>query len=301
MVLLLLSIAWTFQSYGEEISEPGVAVFVSRDIRPYIAAAEGVSEVLSDYADIDAFSLEKTTGKSRDLLLEKVAKDEYALFIAIGPEAVKLISEKIAAGGAAWLYSMILNPPDVSAAAAGACGVPLDIPTWKQLDLIGLGLPSVKRLGLLYDPRYNADFFTDAAVQGGVRDLDVVPLPISSKKDIPAVLKQHWEKIDALWLIPDQTVISESIVQYIIKEALFRDIPVIGYNRFFYESGAALAFVFDYMEIGRQTGKMAADVLNGAPCEKALPVFRAWQNLRVINKLGLSVPEKRTPPIEVGP
>jgi hypothetical protein len=46
---------------------------------------------------------------------------------------------------------------------------------------------------------------------------------------------------------------------------------------------------------------MAADVLDGNACEKAFPVFRVWQNLRVINKLGLSVPETGTPPVEAGP
>lgn len=39
--------------------------------------------------------------------------------------------------------------------------------------------------------------------------------------------------MDALWLIPDRTVISESIVKYVIKEAFLRKVPVIGYNRFF--------------------------------------------------------------------
>jgi putative ABC transport system substrate-binding protein len=140
-----------------------------------------------------------------------------------------------------------------------------------------------------------------AVTEAPFRDLKIVPLKVSSKKDIPVVLKQNWENIDALWLIPDQTVISESIVQYIIKDALFKKTPVIGYNRFFYESGAAVAFVFDYEELGRQTGRMAVSVLMGKACEKEPPVFHVWLNLRVIDKLGLDVSEKKFPPIEVGP
>jgi putative ABC transport system substrate-binding protein len=167
--------------------------------------------------------------------------------------------------------------------------------------MIARGLPAVKRLGLLYDPRYNADFFEKALTEAASSNLKIVPLKVSSKKDIPDVLKQNWGNMDALWLIPDQTVISESIVQYIIKEALFSKIPVIGYNRFFYESGAALAFVFDYEELGRQTGRLAVSALAGKPCEKEAPVFRVWQNLRVLNKLGIRVPENKTPPIEAGP
>lgn len=303
LVLLSLLLSWAVDSHTAYGGEPRVAVLVSRDIRPYIAAGEGIRAVLFEKADasVELFSLEKITGKRREILIKRLEKGDFSLFIPIGPEAVRLVSKIITPKSTPWLYSMILNPPDVSAAAASACGVPLDIPAWKQLEMVRRGLPTVKRLGLLYDPRFNADFFANAAAQAGLSKLDIVSMSVSSKKEIPAVLKRYGEKIDALWLIPDQTVISESIVQYIIKEALFRDTPVIGYNRFFYESGAALAFVFDYTEIGKQTGRMAVDVLNGGSCEKASPVFQVWQNLRVINKLGLRVPEDRTPPIEAGP
>ena len=112
---------------------------------------------------------------------------------------------------------------------------------------------------------------------------------------------QHWKEIDVLWLIPDRTVISESIVQHIIKEALFNRVPVIGYNRFFYESGAAFSFVFDYIELGKQTAKLAIDMLSGKACQKNNPVFHAWLNPRVISRLGIEVPEKRPTTVKEGP
>ena len=304
LLVVLCSVSLgTADLHGADIRAPKVAVFVSRDIRPYIEAVEGMSLVLAKSANVkvEVFSLEKFKGKSRGLLIESLTKEKFALFVAVGPEAVSFASEEAALGKTAWLYSMVLNPPKVSGYTETACGVPLDITAQKQLEMIAQGLTAVKRLGLLYDPRYNADFFVKASTEATSLNLKIVPLKVSSKKDIPAVLKQNWGNIDALWLIPDQTVISESIVQYIIKEALFRKTPVIGYNRFFYESGAALAFVFNYEELGRQVGRLAANVLIGKACEKELPVFRVWQNLRVINKLGISVPEKKAPPIEEGP
>jgi len=264
---------------------------------------EGMSVVLSETASakVQVFSLEEFKGKSQDVLMQSLTGEKIDLFVAVGPEAVRFTRETPVLEKTAWLYSMILNPPTVSGQAETACGVPLDIPSKRQLEMIAQGLTAVKRLGLLYDPRNNSEFFMKAAAEALSHDLKIVPLKVSSKKDIPVVLKQNWENIDALWLIPDQTVISESIVAYIIKDALFKKIPVIGYNRFFYESGAALAFVFDYEELGRQTGRLAANMLRGKACEKETPVFHVWLNLRVIDKLGITVPEKRSPSIEVGP
>jgi putative tryptophan/tyrosine transport system substrate-binding protein len=289
--------------HGAEIREPRVAILVSQSIRPYIEAVEGMSVVLAESArtKVQVYSLEKFKGKSQDVLIQKLSGEKFDLFVAVGPEAVRFAREEPVLGKTAWLYSMILNPPRGSGQAETACGVPLDIPAQRQLEVIDQGFRTIKRLGLLYDPRYNSEFFMKAATEAPSLDLKIVPLKVSSKKDIPVVLKQNWENIDALWLIPDQTVISESIVQYIIKEALFKKIPVIGYNRFFYESGAALAFVFDYEELGRQTGRLAANMLMGKACEKEAPVFHAWLNLRVIDKLGITVPEKKSPSIEVGP
>jgi putative tryptophan/tyrosine transport system substrate-binding protein len=288
---------------GAEIRSPKVAVLVSSNIRPYIEAVEGMSVVLAEGANakVQVFSLEKFKGKSRDVLKQSLAGESFDLFVAVGPEAVRLASEEPVLEKMTWLYSMVLNPPKVFGQAETACGVPLDIPAQRQLEMIAQGLTSVKRLGLLYDPRYNSEFLTKAATEAPSLDLKIVPLKVSSKRDIPVVLKQQWDNIDALWLIPDQTVISESIVQYIIKDALFKKIPVIGYNRFFYESGAALAFVFDYEELGRQTGRLATTMLMGKPCEQEPPVFRGWLNLRVIDKLGMAVPEKKSQYIEVGP
>jgi putative tryptophan/tyrosine transport system substrate-binding protein len=288
---------------GEEIRAPKVAIVVSQNIRPYIEGVEGMSVVLSESANVKVqmFSLEKFKGKSRDVLVQNLSGEKFDLFVAVGPEALRFVREEPLLEKTNWLYSMVLNPPRVTGQTETACGVPLDIPAQRQLEMIDQGFRAVKRLGLLYDPRYNSEFFLKAATEAPSHDLKIVPLKVSSKKDIPVVLKQNWENIDALWLIPDQTVISESIVQYIIKEALFKKIPVVGYNRYFYESGAALAFVFDYDELGRQTGRLAASVLMGKACEKETPVFHTWLNLRVIDKLGIGVPEKKSPSIEAGP
>ena len=289
--------------HGEESGAPKAAVLVSRNIRPYIEAVEGMNSVLSEAvnAKIQVFRLEKFKDKMRAVLIRRLVEEKFDLFVAVGPEAAGFAWEETGSERAVRLYSMVLNPQKVSGRTETACGIPLNIPAQRQLNMIALGLPAIERIGLLYDPRYNSEFFRKAAAEASFLGLKIVPLQVLSKKDIPVILKQHWKDMDALWLIPDQTVISESIIQYIIREALFENTPVIGYNRFFYESGAALAFVFDYEEIGRQTGRLAVNMLNGKACGREVPVFHVWLNLRVIDKLGISVPEEKSLPMEAGP
>jgi putative ABC transport system substrate-binding protein len=87
----------------------------------------------------------------------------------------------------------------------------------------------------------------------------------------------------------------------LIKKALSGGVAVIGYNRFFYRSGAALSFILDYEQIGEQAAGLSFQILSGKECESVTPAFRTWLNLRVINSLGLNVSVDAALAIEEGP
>ena len=296
---------WAGFAYAVDNRAEKVAVLVSRNIRPYAEAVEGLGAVFAESPgrELEIFYLDKFRGKDRVALSGELAKGEFRLFISVGPEAARFIWTDEALKSSTKLYSVVLNPEKVLGTTSPTCGISLNIPVQEQIEIIERGLPGVWRVGLLYDPRYNSDFFEDATVRASSSGIKIVPLEVSSKKEIPGVLKDHWVDIDALWLIPDRTVISESIIKYTIKESLFKAVPVIGYNRFFYESGAALAFVFDYEELGKQCAIKALSLLSGEMCGKTgpCPCFHAWINTRVMKKLGIKIVENYMSPIEVGP
>jgi len=107
--------------------------------------------------------------------------------------------------------------------------------------------------------------------------------------------------VDTIWLIPDQTVISETIIEFIMKTSLIHRTPVVGYNRFFYTSGASLSFVFNYYQLGRQSGKQAVRLLHGKSCTQQVPEFEIWLNQRVYRQLGLPLPQKLPPEFKAQP
>ena len=304
-LFIILSVILFFNGIAEPADKrtPKVAIVISQSIRPYLIAAEGLREDLArdTGATIQEFDLERFKGKSRTLLSVDLKKGGFDLFIAIGPSATRFLWEHLPSMDVHKLYSMVLNPEAILTPDQSYCGVTLRIPLITQLKCIILGLPSVKRLGILYDPLYNSELITKATGLIGETGIDIIPLGISSRREIPLALKQGWQFLDALLLIPDRTVISESIVQYIIKQAILHKMPVIGYNRFFYESGAALAFILDYKEIGRQTSRVAAQMLKGGACKNEPPLFHAWVNTRVIQKLGIEGIKRYQSPLKVGP
>jgi putative tryptophan/tyrosine transport system substrate-binding protein len=303
LIVLCLMPCESSPAYGKEALPVKVAIVISKNIKPYLEAVEGFQAGLTDNADVSIrlFNLEDLADVGPAEAFGEEDEKEFALFAAVGPEAAQYIWTRIGGKAAPNIYCMVLNPEKVVGEEEKACGISLNIPVQAQMEMISRGLPFVRRLGILHDPEHNTGFLHDAAEAAPSLNLTVVPIDVSSKKDIPLALEGQWKHLDALWLIPDRTVISESIVTYLIKEAFFKKVPVIGYNRFFYETGAALAFVFDYRELGRQCAHEALRMLSGEDCRETPPRFRVWVNEKMMEKLGRRPPNAYLPPLQPGP
>ena len=263
LLILIMSIGALCTSFSShcraEESGPDsyqIIIFVSKNIRPYIQAVDGLRANLGDSidADVEIIMLDRYAEKARaDLADRFYGNTDVDLVAAIGPEATAFVWENFEGEAFSKIYSIILNPEKVIATIETASGISLNISPADQLNAIRKGLSSVRRIGIFYDPVYNNDFYKKAAGAAFEIDVELVPMKVSSRKDIPFLLEECWDSIDCVWLIPDRTVISESIAQHIIKQAVLKKVPVVGYNQFFYDSGAAMAFVFDYKDLGRQS------------------------------------------------
>lgn len=314
-----------------------IGVFASRNIRPYVEAVDGLRDRLGQRMDVrvDVHFLDQYGDKTLESLAEQVSREAPPdLAAAVGPEAAVFVWDALAETRIPKVYSLVLNPetiislpapgispqslvpegfladlPAVAASPPPMAGISLKIPPAEQLRAIHQGLPEARRIGIFFDPAHNQEFYDQAsAAVSELRDaededvnISLVPMTVTSRKDIPFYLSECWDAVDCIWLIADRTVISESIAQHIIKEALLKKIPVVGFNRFFYDSGAAMAFVFDYQILGAQAGDLVADVLENGASGSRDPVFSVWLNKTVLRKLGLPVPEGLAPPMEVGP
>jgi ABC-type uncharacterized transport system substrate-binding protein len=277
--------------HGEETRVQKVAVLVSLNIRPYLEAVEGLKERLSEQnaAVIEVFNMENYTGNTQNILSKNLRDEKFDLCIAVGPEAARFIWTGDLASQVLKIYTMVLNPDEIVELTEPVCGVSLDIPGKIMMQIFSKVLPSLTRIGLLYDPKNNSEFARQAVLEAAVMDLEIIPLEVSLRKQIPDVLKKKWGGVDGLWLIPDQTIITESLVRYIIKEAISNGVAVFGYNRFFYKNGAALSYILDYREIGKKTAQLSLAMLSGGLCKKQTPVFKIWYNPRILNRMGIEL------------
>jgi putative ABC transport system substrate-binding protein len=281
-----------------------MAVLVSLKIRPYLQALEGIQERARDegLTEVDVTYLDDDDSDDHTRLADKLGSDPFDVYLAVGPEATKFIWDTFPSPGIAKVYCMVLNPDNLIATESEGppCGVSLNIPVQDQLEAFKRHLPSLKRIGLIYNPDDNADVAREAEMAASLQGIGIVHLKVASRADILPVLQQNWGRIEALWMIPDRTVISESLILYLIKEAISNNVIVLGYNRFFTQSGAALALARNYKTIGRQAAALAKTAIDNRKCPAVIPGYDVLVNEAVLETLGIAFSVQDRPDAEGG-
>jgi putative ABC transport system substrate-binding protein len=263
-----------------------VGILISQEIRPFIQMVEGLEAHLTLPA-CRIFLDEKETPYSQDPRFEVLEPDRFAAIVAVGPRALSFLIER------KWsppiLYGMVLNPDRFAVEGEPLCGVSLNLDPLNQFYLIHATFPEVKRVGVLYDPANNQEWFDSARASAESSQISLIPLVVSDRSDLTSVLRDRRMDVDALLFIPDSTVISRAIIQHLIKEAVLLGIPAVGYNRFFNESGAALSFIVNYRNVGERVAALVKAVTKGEPCKSSGPSFKAVLHRGVVRTIGLKL------------
>jgi putative ABC transport system substrate-binding protein len=268
-------------------AENRVGVFIAQEIKPFMAMVEGLEAHLE--VPVSRILLDKK-GESYVPRQSHMGPEKFAVLVAVGPGALTyLLSGRF---GPPVVYGMVLNPDNLVPEEVPRCGVSLNLSPSQQTSIIGETLPEITRVGVLFDPANNQAWFDSARIVGRAQGIALVPLAVSDRAEIANLFKDGPPDVDAILFIPDRTVISKAIIQFVIKEAILSRTPTIGYNRFFYESGAACSFVIDYRAVGEQVAGQVKAILGGRLCASTGPPFKVLLNTNVVRTLGLRI---RTP------
>jgi putative ABC transport system substrate-binding protein len=194
----------------------------------------------------------------------------FDVLVAVGPEALQYLCSLHTERPV--VYGMVYNPDKVLVgySLTPLCGVSLNIPAQIQLSTILRFLPSVKRLGVFFNPENNQTWFNSAQNSAGKLGFELVPLQINQQGGRLEIVGD-FTGLNALLFIPDQSIISKAVIQYVIKQGVLHKIPVIGYNQFFYDSGAALGFLVNYRGVGEQVADQVESLLADNKCEGEVP------------------------------
>lgn len=190
---------------------------------------------------------------------------------------------------------MVLDPERYALRAPNVTGLSLKVPLHRQFQTIRTLLPAAKRVGVLYDPDRSGDLVDEARRPASRLGIELVERQVRDAKDVPAALRSMLTTIDALWLVPDSTVLTDDSFRFILNTTLDTNVPVIAFSSEFVRNGALAALSIHPDDIGRQAGELVKRLLSGGrPQHGAATVppdrVRLAVNLKTAKYLGVLLP-----------
>lgn len=169
-------------------------------------------------------------------------------------------------------------------------------PIGMQIDLLTELNINAKTIGFLYNTsEKNSEVqLTSLEAEADKRGIKIISIGITSVTEIEPSLDILLQQIDVLYT-PTDNIIATSI-QLIAEKALAKNIPVLAAEPELVKAGALITFGVDYFDLGKQTGLMAAKVLNGEDISK-MPIEISTNpqvviNIKTAKQLGIEISEE---------
>ncbi len=269
-----------------------IAILKSSNIGAYDQAIEGFKATgPSDaiYAEYDVMG-DIEHGKK---LARKIRASDASLVLAVGLKAA--LAAKIEIVDVPIVYMMILDPSKHKLDSPNMTGTLMEIPPERQFKTLRAFLPNVHQLGILANPRNNIGAIKEAGQQASAFAFNIKEFPVESEKEVPPRLRELLSTTDALFLVPDSTVLTDESIGFILESSLARRVPVISFSPEFTRLGALLSLSVSYGEVGRETGKLARRILQRDVTLPAKPMpierLKISVNLKTARFLGVVFPK----------
>lgn len=234
---------------------------------------------------------------------DSFAADKVDMICAIATPSAQSAYNAAMDAGIPVIYTAVTDP--VAAELADKDGKPVGeitgtsdkLPVEEQLKMIRAMLPDAKKIGIMYTTSEANSVSTIAEYKElvGKYDFELVEKGISTTADVSLAADDLLGKVDCITNLTDNTVVAS--LPTILEKANAKKIPIFGSEIEQVKIGCLAAEGIDYIALGEQTGKMAAQVLKGEKKASEMnfelitkPGF--YVNNKVAENLGVTVPEE---------
>lgn len=215
------------------------------------------------------------------------ALKESSLVLAIGTKAAQVAKRSTRAPV---IFCAVANPVESGLVASfessggNIAGVVLDPDPKDVFASLKELLPSVGKIGVLYDPKKSATAVERARRAASELKIELVTRAVDDAEKLPDALGELGA-VDAIWTPIDGTVVNGRTARFLIHTSMRKRVPLIGFSEAMVRAGAMLGFSSDIAESGRQAAEIAKRVLKGDIRAPALPVAYPRRPLLMVNEI----------------
>lgn len=238
-------------------------------------------------ADITYKNSQGDTGVA-GVIAQKFVSDKSDLIFGIATvsaQAAKQSTDKIPV-----LFSAVTDPVNsqlvktMDKVGGNVTGTTDATPMEKQLELFKKINPEIKRIGIIYNTsESNSEIQVANAKEIGAKlGLEIRAVGVNNINDIPQAVNSLVSKVDGFYTITDNIV--ASAINLISMAANERGLVTVGAEEAHVKGGILLTDGLSYYELGRQTGRMAKEILVDGKKPEDMPVETLANTTKVVNE-----------------
>lgn len=219
-----------------------------------------------------------------------------AVYVALGSEATQLL---VASGTPAPVLSALIPRRSFDhivrslgkTVSARLSAIYLDQPLARQLALVRLALPQVRRLGVLWGDE-SADQVAGLRSLAAANGLELQETRVTQADDLPLALAQVLGGSDVLLALADPAIYNGNTLQNILMSSFRARVPLVAFSPAYVRAGAVLALYTTPLQAGQQAAELVLGILRGKPLPDRVVepnIFEVGVNAHVARVLDLTL------------
>lgn len=285
MLFFSLSVCAILIVASIESQAAGIAVISHANIKPYQLAIAGFREQVN--APVNEYDLGRSD-EQRDVVAAAIRQQHPVLIFALGQSALNFTRSM--QFNVPVLFVFVLHPRKHQSSHQEFC-ITMSIAPEQQFNMLLNFTSNMKRVGVVYDPQKSDGIIQQAKTSAKALGIHLIAIPVSHQKEAASAIAKMMPNIDAMWMIPDTTVLTSTTFKQMIRLSLRYDVALIGLAPKYVRAGSLFALSFDSRAIGLQAGDMVKKILKGQKVRKqASPrVVKFSLNQQTADRLGLHI------------
>lgn len=221
-------------------------------------------------------------------IAQKFAKDKVDLIYAIATPAAQ--SAKQATADIPIVFSAVTDPvkaeivQDWKDVGGNVTGTSDKAPVETQLKMFKEIDPSIETIGILYNTNEaNSEVqIEEVKALAPSEGLEVVTLGVNNINDLPQAIDSLFKKVDALYCLSDNLIASS--VELVSKKLIDYKMISVSAEESQVKGGLLITNGLSYYDLGKQTAKMAKEILVDKKDISSIPVGLAEKTITTVNE-----------------
>ena len=296
-------------SEGEEMYTIGISQFAEHGSldncrEGFIQGLEEEGLIEGENLEIKVNNADSDTGTAAQIA-DTFAADKVDLICAIATPSAQAAYNSARNTDIPVVYTAVTNPEEAQLAddegmpVGAVTGTSDQLPVEAQLAMIREILPDAETIGILYttseaNSAYSITQYEKYAEEYG---FTLETAGVTNTSEVSLAAASLMDKVDCLTNLTDNTVVSA--LPTVLDQANEKNIPVFGSEIEQVKLGCLAAEGLDYVNLGIETGKMAAQILKGETKAEdmeyeLLTDSSLYINQAVADNLGITIPDDMT-------